>query len=275
MTMSSSSVDNSDLSGSENDFSGFSSDEIPNLFNNDAFNDEVSEIMSSDIDIEMSSDSSDTDDDQPTWLADVQNIDRSPFTERSGPSHTLQETASELDYFQLYFPVGLFEKIVNETNKFAAEQNVDHDIVDVNWIETSVAEMSAFLGMLIIMGIMKAPDYSFYWSNDNFLSNEGIKNVMPRRRFEKLLQYLHLNDDNTNFPADHPNHDKLHKIRPILDQVLENIKKSYKPRQHQTIDEGLYKFLHYFKLIYFFPTVEIITEIHIHAYIFNCLSSLH
>jgi hypothetical protein len=256
MAMSSSSVDYSDLSGSENDFSGFSSDEIPDFINNDAFNDEGSEILSSDIDIEMSSDSSDTDDDQPNWLADVQDIDRSPFTQQSGPSHNLQETAPELDYFQLYFPVGLFEKIVSETNKFAAKQHFDNEISDANWTETSVPEMSAFLGMLIFMGIIKAPDYSFYWSNDKFLSNEGIKNVMPRKRFEKLLQYLHLNDDNTNFPADHPNHDKLHKIRPILDEVLSNIEKSYKPRQHQTIDEGFYTFLHSLKIMYVFPTVN-------------------
>ena len=33
--------------------------------------------------------------------------------------------------------------------------------------------------------------------------------------------------------------DPLCKIRPILDLVSENIAKSYKPRQHQTIDEGM------------------------------------
>ena len=46
-----------------------------------------------------------------------------------------------------------------------------------------------------------------------------------------ITQYLHCTSGNVNDP--------LCKIRPILDLVSENIAKSYKPRQHKTIDEGM------------------------------------
>ena len=92
-------------------------------------------------------------------------------------------------------------------------------------------EMRAYLGLLIFMGINKLPDYKLHWSKNKFLGNSGFIDVMPVRRYEKINQYLHCSSGNVDDP--------LCKIRPILDLVSENIAKSYKPRQHQTIDEGM------------------------------------
>ena len=56
------------------------------------------------------------------------------------------------------------------------------------------AEIKAFMGINIIMGIVKLPQVSLYWSSDDYFGNHGIKKVMSRNRFEEIHGYLHFND---------------------------------------------------------------------------------
>ena len=94
-----------------------------------------------------------------------------------------------------------------------------------------MAEMRAYFGLLIFLGINKLPNYKLHWSRNKFLGNSGFIDVMLVRRYEKITQYLYCSSTDIADP--------LCKIRPILNLVSENIVNSYKPRQHQTIDEGM------------------------------------
>lgn len=89
------------------------------------------------------------------------------------------------------------------------------------------------------MGINQLPDYSFYWSNNKYLGNQGFKEVMSVKRYEKLNQYIHCNDIETDVPVDQPGHDKLHKIRPLIDSSLQNFAARYNPNKNQAIDEAM------------------------------------
>lgn len=92
--------------------------------------------------------------------------------------------------------------------------------------------MREYIGLLILMGINKLPDYKLYWSTNKFMANAGFQHVMPVKRYEKLTQYLHcssVTDDN----------DQLCKIRELMDMFSLNISNSYSPQQFQTIDEGM------------------------------------
>ncbi|VDI71500.1 Hypothetical predicted protein [Mytilus galloprovincialis] len=93
--------------------------------------------------------------------------------------------------------------------------------------------------MQILMGINQLPDYSFYWSNNKYLGNQGFKEVMSVKRYEKLNQYIHCNDIETDVPVDQPGHDKLHKIRPLIDSSLQNFAARYNPNKNQAIDEAM------------------------------------
>lgn len=127
--------------------------------------------------------------------------------------------------------------------------HLGHDPV---WYECTMDEMRAYLGLLILMGINKLPDYKLHWSKNKFLANSGFIDVMPVRRYEKITQYLHCSSADIEDP--------LRKIRPILDFMSENISKSYKPRQHQTIDEGMIAYKGRHKVLYTFRIS------HAHAY---------
>ena len=81
--------------------------------------------------------------------------------------------------------------------------------------------MKAFVGMLIIMGIVVLPRLELYWTTSHpLIATSGIASVMPRVRFERLFCFLHLNDSSHQLPSGNPGHDKLFKVRKLLDLVV-------------------------------------------------------
>ncbi|VDI36113.1 Hypothetical predicted protein [Mytilus galloprovincialis] len=107
------------------------------------------------------------------WRETYEELDIDPFIQITGPSHNLNPNASELEYFKLFFDDNMLEKIVSQTNQYAAQNGPDP-----LWSDTTRDEISAFIGMQILMGINQLPDYSFYWSNNKYLGNQGFKEVM-------------------------------------------------------------------------------------------------
>lgn len=65
---------------------------------------------------------------------------------------------------------------------------------------------------------------------------------MTVNRFGFLLNHLHLNDNNNEPKKGHPNHDKLYKLRPIIDTINKKFKECWLPGKYQSIDESMLKF---------------------------------
>ena len=91
-------------------------------------------------------------------------------------------SASEL--FARYFTDEVWQLIVGETNRYAAScrQNLsDHSRP---WTPVTVADIKAFIGMVILMGIVKSPQLDLYWSTKHPLIRIGFSEVMSCVRFE-------------------------------------------------------------------------------------------
>lgn len=65
---------------------------------------------------------------------------------------------------------------------------------------------------------------------------------MSGRRFELLMSYLHLNDTSKMPDRASPEHDKLYKIRPFLDRVVNAFRSVYTPFQSVSVDESIIGF---------------------------------
>ena len=63
--------------------------------------------------------------------------------------------------------------------------------------------------------------------------------LMPRSRYLLILKYLHFNDNTCAVDKDHPLHDKLYKVRLILDRVQESFPMHFIPNQHISINEQM------------------------------------
>lgn len=113
----------------------------------------------------------------------------------------------------MFFDSEAIDMIVTQSNLYASQCN------DQNWEQASATEVKALLGMIIQMGIHKLPCIEDYWSSDPLLHVVEIAETMTLKRFQKLMKYLHLNDNAHMLNRNDDNYDKLYKIRPLLDYI--------------------------------------------------------
>lgn len=142
----------------------------------------------------------------------------------------------EIDYFRKIFDDAVISKIVEQTNLYAQQKN------SKNWTDLTPDELSAYIGCQVIMGIHKLPNLKCYWSSDPMLRVDIVADTMTAKRFEKITQNLHLNNNESILPKTHPDYDKLHKLRPLLDLINDNIGQIYDPSSFVTVDESMIKF---------------------------------
>ena len=95
---------------------------------------------------------------------------------------------------------------------------------------------------MVLMGIHSLPSYDSYWSTDELLGAPNVVEPFRRDRFLNLLRELHFNDNSTAVARGEPGYDKAHKIRPVLDNVLEKCLTLYKPYKECSVDEAMVKY---------------------------------
>lgn len=161
------------------------------------------------------------------------------FVECTGPTSRVPEDGSALDFFLLLWPEELFIKIVQETNR-NAEQCIQTK-PDPSWYETC-EEMRAFVALNVLFGIKALPEIRPYWLEDPFLGVPTVQKIMPRNRFEKIRQYLHLNNHENMLLREDPDYDKLFKVRPLLEALSVTFRSEYRPSKFVSVDEGMVKY---------------------------------
>jgi len=67
----------------------------------------------------------------------------------------------------------------------------------------------------------------------------GYDQPLCNYMFQIILQFLHFHDNSQMPPTRDPLHDRLYKIRPILDHLFEKFQQVYEPRQAVCVDESL------------------------------------
>ena len=126
------------------------------------------------------------------------------------------------------------------TNLYASQIQASLGKVDAAWVPVVEADITTFLGILIIMGLHKG--LRSYWSNDEALSVLAIKKAMSRNRFAKIQQYFHLNDSHAELRKEDVGYDRLQKFRPLLSICKETFRANFIPARELSIDEGMVKF---------------------------------
>lgn len=145
------------------------------------------------------------------------------------------ELNSPVDFFLLLFDNELLDYIVEQTNLYAQQQGKKHP-------DTTRTELKLFLGMNLLMGIKPLPSYRDYWSSKPEMRDTFISSKMSLHRFGYMLSNLHMNDNTIMPKKGEENYDKLYKIRPYLDKLLQNYKQYYNPTKCQAIDESMVKY---------------------------------
>ena len=134
----------------------------------------------------------DDDKEEARWTDNLSNFPIPDFTAATGLTFNLPEIFNPLDYFVEFAYDNLWDLIVKETNRYASQKLSNSPEHLTNFVLITRAEIKAFMGINIIMGIAKLPQVALYWSSDDYFGNQGIKKVMFKNRFEEIGSYLHL-----------------------------------------------------------------------------------
>ena len=128
-----------------------------------------------------------------------------------------EEDITPLSYFKQFFSNDLIYHLVEQTNLYSVLQSGAS-------INTNHAEMKQYWGILVMMGIVKLLRCRMYWSAETMIGAILIADTMSVNRFEKLKRFFHCNDNSKMLSREDPNYDKLFKVRPVSDSVLQRCK---------------------------------------------------
>lgn len=82
-------------------------------------------------------------------------------------------------------------------------------------------EMEQFIGIVIFTSLVHLPASRRYWSTA--VGQNQVHEIMTCNRFETIKRFLHLNDNDNFKPLGTPGHDKLFKVRPLLEKIRERL----------------------------------------------------
>ena len=173
------------------------------------------------------------------WNSNPDPVVVTPFEANTGPVSDLTGY-SAYDCFKLMFKEENFHRIAEETKRYARQSMETKP--DRTWRETDAEELCAYFALNILFGIKQLPEVYSYWSKNPLLGVPEVQKIFPRNRYAKISRYLHVNDKRKELPRGHANHDKLFKVRPLLDSVVDAIKSEYRPTKNVAVDEAMIPF---------------------------------
>ena len=168
-------------------------------------------------------------------------MDHDPLTCFRGSLHSPSRAKSSHKQrcFRDVFDDNIISLIVRETNRFAAQILGP---ASTEWT-TSAAEIKAYLGFMVVMGITRLPEIRDYWAVDTKMHNTFIASRITRDHFEEnITRYLHFVDNTTLPSRDETGYHRLQKIMPAITAMKEKFVGNYNPHPENSIDEAMIPF---------------------------------
>ena len=120
------------------------------------------------------------------------------------PPKYFEKQWSPADVFEFFFDDEVIEQIIQFSKSYAADK-ASHQF------HVTKEEMRAFLALLLLSGYVSLPRRRMYWEKLPDVNNKAVASTMSRHRFEEILRFLHLADNNHL-----QKEDKFAKIRPLV-----------------------------------------------------------
>jgi hypothetical protein len=140
----------------------------------------------------------------------------------------LLQYMNTVEFFDLFFDADVVNSLVENTVKYAREVKGDHAF------ELDSETFRLFLAILLLSGYSVRPRRRMYWELQEDVHNDAVSKAMTRRRFEEILRYCHIADNDQLLATD-----KFSKVRPLLSLLNERWLLFRPPECHLSIDESM------------------------------------
>uniref|UniRef100_A0A665URR9 PiggyBac transposable element-derived protein domain-containing protein n=1 Tax=Echeneis naucrates TaxID=173247 RepID=A0A665URR9_ECHNA len=184
-------------------------------------------------------------DDGDRWH-DVDEDDLEPPQPRFRPERDvgpqLYRTANytPLELFQLFFSKKVIDTLLRNTNAYGKKKCQGQR---ESWVPVTAADMHSFICLVLYMGIVPLKTLKEFWRGSKLFSLPFPASVMPCRRFLAISRSLHMNDPAVEAVNDlkkgSSGYDRLCKIKPLYEQIVEACHTFFHPHQHISIDERM------------------------------------
>ena len=146
-----------------------------------------------------------------------------------------------IDFVSLFLTDKFFELISNQTNLYTEQYITSHPdercfSCSQLWVPTSPVDMKKFLSLYLLTEIIQKPSLLQYWSTDSL--TDLFNHIICRNHFRMILQFIHFADNSLYDPKD-PNRDRLYKVHPIVEFMVNKFKSVFVPSKFISIDEEL------------------------------------
>lgn len=118
--------------------------------------------------------------------------------------------SAPFEYFKMFLSDNILDMITEQTNLYSTQETGKA-------MKVTTGDIKDFIGINLLMGIIKLPAYTDYWSKEFRCSL--IADVMPLKKFQAIRRYVHLNNNLLD------DGDRYFKIRPLIQMIRQNFLK--------------------------------------------------
>ena len=116
----------------------------------------------------------------------------SPFIQ-SGPINISSQSPFSYELFQLFFTKDIIDLFTKETNRYVIQSSK-------NSITFTSAQIKAYIGILLLMGIHKMNNVEDHWSRDPLLKT-SLSSIMAFNVYKSINQFFHLHNNEEDFSS--------------------------------------------------------------------------
>lgn len=137
---------------------------------------------------------------------------------------------SPLQYFLYFFDDDLLQHNAEESTKYSIQKDPSNPVL------VSKAELKKYLGICLLLGLVPQPNIHLLWNSE--LGIPIIIDTMTLTDFERLRGVIHFNDNQNFIPREQAGHDRLFRIRPVMETLRKKCQ-SVSKRETLTVDEQM------------------------------------
>ncbi|XP_049964512.1 piggyBac transposable element-derived protein 3-like [Schistocerca serialis cubense] len=162
-------------------------------------------------------------------MKDIEEVDTSCNAVFSDPPG---DELTPLQYFRTMCSDDIIQKLVDQCNLYCTQKTSAS-------LDTNVREIEKYIRINTLAGVVKMLSYRIYWAEATIFS--PIADPMPRNRFDKLRNYLHVNDNTKMKQREDPDYDKLFRERPFVEKIKQGFS-IIEPEEYHSVDELIMPF---------------------------------
>ena len=132
------------------------------------------------------------------------NVTAHLYLETSGPARSINENLQPLEFFYKTVSQKNYSTDCSRNQSLLCSKSTKHQkqIYEMDWSHRNW--VVSFLWSNIVMALTNLVEIKDYWSTSSFISMSWFRSIFTHGRFEQILTFLHLVNNENNPPRENP-----------------------------------------------------------------------